>query len=51
MELIEAGAFSGDAGSSLSRISSGVRTASRLCMLTPLRVGQRVLGRSMIVGV
>jgi dihydroflavonol-4-reductase len=51
MELIQAGAFSDEAGSPLSRISSGIRTASRLGMLTPLRIGQRVLGRSMIVGV
>jgi dihydroflavonol-4-reductase len=51
LDLIEAGAFSDEAGSPLSRISSGVRTASRLGVLTPLRIGQRVLGRSMIVGV
>jgi dihydroflavonol-4-reductase len=50
-ELIEADAFSDEEGSPLSRMSSGMRTASRLGVLTPLRIGQRVLGRSMIVGV
>jgi hypothetical protein len=50
-ELIEAGSFGDDESSSLSQIASAVRTASRLGALTPLRVGQRLLGRQMIVGV
>jgi hypothetical protein len=50
-ELIEADAFSDEEGSPLSRMSSGMRTASQLGMLMPLRIGQRVLGRSMVVGV
>jgi dihydroflavonol-4-reductase len=50
-ELIEAGAFRDAPDSSLSRISDGMRTASQLGMLMPLRIGQRVLGRQMVVGV
>ena len=50
-ELIEAGSFGDGQSSSLSRIASGVRTASRLGALTPLRVGQRLTGRQMIVGI
>jgi dihydroflavonol-4-reductase len=50
-ELIKAGEFGDDQSSSLSRIASGVRTASRLGALTPLRVGQRLMGRQMIVGI
>jgi dihydroflavonol-4-reductase len=49
-ELIESDAFSEDKSSPLSRIASGMRTASRLGVLTPLRVGQRLLGQRMIVG-
>ena len=50
-ELIEGGAFGEQVDSNLSRMASGVRTASRLGMLTPLRVGQRLAGRRMIVGI
>jgi dihydroflavonol-4-reductase len=50
-ELIGDGAFKDDADSSMSRMAFGVRTASRLGLLTPLRIGQRVAGRSMVVGV
>jgi dihydroflavonol-4-reductase len=50
-ELIANDAFGGRAGSSLSRMAGGVRTASRFGMLTPVRVGQRLAGRRMIVGV
>ena len=51
VELIANGAFGERGGSSLSRMASGVRAASRLGMLTPLRVAQRVAGRRVIVGV
>jgi dihydroflavonol-4-reductase len=50
-ELIDAGAFGDEQSSPLSRMASGMRTASRLGMLTPLRIGQRVTGRRMIVGI
>jgi nucleoside-diphosphate-sugar epimerase len=50
-ELIQAGAFSDEQDSSLSRLSSGMRTASRLGMLLPIRVGQRLTGQRMIVGI
>ena len=49
--LIEDGAFGEQTDSNLSRMASGVRTASRLGVLTPLRVGQRIVGRQMIVGI
>lgn len=50
-ELIEDGAFHDEDSSSLSRLAGGVRTASRLGALTPLRVGQRLIGQQMIVGI
>jgi dihydroflavonol-4-reductase len=50
-ELIDSGAFGEQRSSSLSRMADGVQTASRLGMLTPLRVGQRLTGRRMLVGV
>src|SRR3954454_4549325 len=50
-ELIAAGAFDGESESSLSRMAFGVRAASQLGLLIPLRIGQRVAGRRMIVGV
>jgi dihydroflavonol-4-reductase len=50
-QLIASGAFGDTAGSSLSRMAGGVRTASRLGMLTPMHLGQRVVGRRMIVGI
>ena len=50
-QLIEGDAFSDEQSSSLARMSTGMRTASRLGALTPLRVGQRVTGRRMIVGI
>jgi dihydroflavonol-4-reductase len=49
-QLIADGAFAGERESSLSRMAFGVHTASRLGLLTPLRIGQRVAGRSMVVG-
>ena len=50
-ELIDSGAFREEGDSSLSRMASGMRTASRFGALTPLRIGQRLTGRRMIVGV
>ncbi|MFZ0042778.1 MAG: NAD-dependent epimerase/dehydratase family protein [Solirubrobacteraceae bacterium] len=49
-ELIADNAFGERGGSSLSRMASGVRTASRLGMLAPLRVGGALAGRRMIAG-
>jgi dihydroflavonol-4-reductase len=49
-ELIENGAFGDRDGSSLSRMAGGVQIASRIGMLTPLRVGQRLAGRRMVIG-
>jgi dihydroflavonol-4-reductase len=49
-ELIDHGAFGGLRGSALSRMAGGVQTVSRLGMLTPLRVGQRLTRRRMLVG-
>jgi dihydroflavonol-4-reductase len=50
LELIENGAFSDSRGTGLSRIADSMRVASRFGLLTPVRVGQRVLGRRMIAG-
>ena len=49
-ELIENRAFGDRNGSSLSRMADGVQIASRVGMLTPLRIGQRLAGRTMLVG-
>jgi dihydroflavonol-4-reductase len=49
-ELIENGAFSESRGSNLSRIADSMRLASRMGLLTPVRVGQRVIGRRIIAG-
>lgn len=49
-ELIDSAAFGQPRPSNLSRMAGGIRTASRLGMLTPLRVGQRIVGRQMVVG-
>jgi dihydroflavonol-4-reductase len=49
-ELIDEGAFADSRGSNLSRIADSMRLASRLGLLTPIRVGQRVLGRRIIAG-
>jgi dihydroflavonol-4-reductase len=50
LELIEAGAFAGSRGSGLSRIADSMRIASRLGLLVPIRVGQRVIGRRVVAG-
>jgi dihydroflavonol-4-reductase len=49
-ELIDRGALSDKDGSSLSRMANGVQFASRVGMLTPLRLGQRLTRRRMLVG-
>ena len=49
-ELIEAGAFRDSRGSGLSRIADAMRLASRIGLLTPIRIGQRVTGRRLIAG-
>jgi dihydroflavonol-4-reductase len=49
-ELIDNGAFGERSGSSLSRMAEGVQVAARVGMLAPLRVGQRLAGRRMVVG-
>jgi dihydroflavonol-4-reductase len=50
LELIERGTFADASDSGLSRIAASMQTASRLGLLTPLRVGQRLVGRRMIAG-
>lgn len=50
LELIEDGAFADSSGSGLSRIADSMRLASRLGLLTPVRVGQRVIGRRLVAG-
>ena len=50
VELIEAGAFDDSRVSGLSRWADSMRIASRLGLLTPLRVGQRVTGRRIVAG-
>jgi dihydroflavonol-4-reductase len=50
LELIEAGVFDDARVSGLSRWADSMRIASRLGLLTPVRVGQRVVGRRIIAG-
>jgi dihydroflavonol-4-reductase len=50
LELIEADAFADSRGSGLSRWADSMRIASRLGLLIPLRVGQRVTGKRMVAG-
>ena len=50
LELIEAGAFADSRVSGLSRWADSMRIASRLGLLAPLRVGQRVTGRRIVAG-
>ena len=50
LELIENGAFAESGTSGLSRIADSMRLASRFGLLTPVRVGQRVIGRRIIAG-
>jgi dihydroflavonol-4-reductase len=50
LELIDGGAFADSNGSGLSRMADSLRMASRLGLLTPVRVGQRVVGRRLVAG-
>ena len=50
LERIEAGAFDDSRVSGLSRWADSMRMASRLGLLAPVRVGQRVLGRRIVAG-
>jgi dihydroflavonol-4-reductase len=50
LELIEGGAFADSRGSGLSRVAESVQIASRLGLLTPIRLGQRVVGRRLVAG-
>jgi dihydroflavonol-4-reductase len=51
VERIESGAFGDAARSGLSTIADGVRTASRLRLLVPVRVAQGIAGRRIVAGV
>jgi dihydroflavonol-4-reductase len=51
LELIEADAFGDAKRSSLSTIADGMRAASRLRLLTPVRVGQDIVRRRIVAGV
>lgn len=50
LELIEAGAFDGSPSSGLSRWADSMQMASRLGLLTPVRVGQRIVGLRLVAG-
>jgi len=50
LELIESGAFDDSHVSGLSRWADSMRVASRLGLLAPVRVGQRVIGRRLVAG-
>jgi dihydroflavonol-4-reductase len=49
-ELIDGDAFADSRGSRLSHIADSMRLASRLGLLTPVRIGQRLTGRRMLAG-
>lgn len=49
-ELIAAGTFDDSGGSGLSRVAGGMRTAGRLGLLSPFRIGGRVAGRRVLAG-
>jgi hypothetical protein len=48
--LIESGAFDGSGSSGLSRWADSMQMASRLGLLTPVRVGQRVVRKRFVAG-
>ena len=50
VELIEAGTFEDSPRSGLSRWADSIQMASRLGLLTPVRVGRRVVGRRLVAG-
>jgi dihydroflavonol-4-reductase len=49
-DLIEAGVFADARDSGMSRMADSMRIASRVGLLTPVRVGQRVVGRRFVAG-
>jgi dihydroflavonol-4-reductase len=51
LELIEQGVFSDSARSGMSAIADGLGRAGSLGLLYPIRIGQRLAGRRVIVGV
>jgi dihydroflavonol-4-reductase len=51
LELIEAGTFDGASRSGMSGVAEGLGTASRLGLLTPVRIGQWVTGRRVVAGI
>jgi hypothetical protein len=51
LELIAQGAFDDAAGSGMSTIADVVGRAGSLGLLHPIRIGQRLAGRRVIVGV
>jgi dihydroflavonol-4-reductase len=50
LELIGTGAFKDSRRSGLSRYADSMRLASRLGLLTPVRLGQRLTGRRLVAG-
>jgi hypothetical protein len=51
LDLIADGVFAGATRSSMSAIADGLGTASALGLLHPIRIGQRLAGRRVLVGV
>jgi dihydroflavonol-4-reductase len=49
-ELIDRRAFAGAHRSSMSTMAAGTRTLSKLGVLQPIKLGQRILGRRVIAG-
>ena len=50
LELIDAGAFEDEPGSSLAAVSSAVEVARRLGLLTGIRAAQSVTRRKLVAG-
>jgi dihydroflavonol-4-reductase len=50
LELIDAGAFGDSHRSGLSQFAGGMRLLDRLGLLSPIRIGQRMVGRRVFVG-
>jgi hypothetical protein len=51
LDLIGQGAFEGARRSSLSMLAAGTQALSRLGVLAPFKLGQRIAGRQLIAGV
>jgi dihydroflavonol-4-reductase len=51
LELIETDSFGDSRRSGLSQFAGGVQTLARFGFLSPIRIGQRVTGRRVIVGI